>query len=469
MGRTALVVDDQAASRRVAKALLQAAGFTVVGEAVEARCDRRRRRAPPRRGAPRRAASRNAERARRRSHAPRGARRVGGDPHVTADHEPAARTCGAAFIAKVEPRPRPSSPPWGGRDPAGLGGDRCARRAACAVVTVREQVIVGRSTTFVLTEAAVGLIIVGAGLVVRERRPANRCWVLLVGAGFAWYVGVVEPAANEDVSLVAFAFGKWYELLLLGALLAYPIGRLTGRVDRAIVAAAAALLALRTLGRLLLHVAADFTGCDCVQNRFLPITDDRWWRLTERVYEIGLPIVMAAALVRVAQVWRRSSAPGRRMLSPALAAGTALALAVTTEHVAGWNATLPRSGISSYGAVAWSHALVACALAFGSARLRATRSAVVDLVADLHADGPFRLGDAIGAALGDPAMRLVPWSAEHGAYVDRAGVAVDVDTVGDARTVTRIDRDGLPIAALIHDVTLLEDPGWSMRWRRRSV
>jgi signal transduction histidine kinase len=54
---------------------------------------------------------------------------------------------------------------------------------------------------------------------------------------------------------------------------------------------------------------------------------------------------------------------------------------------------------------------------------------------------------------------LLPWSADVGGYVDTAGRPTTAEP-GAGRAVTLIDGDaGVPLAALVHDEALLEDPG----------
>jgi signal transduction histidine kinase len=44
-------------------------------------------------------------------------------------------------------------------------------------------------------------------------------------------------------------------------------------------------------------------------------------------------------------------------------------------------------------------------------------------------------------------------------YLDEAGRAIELPAPGEERTVTRIEEDGRQMAALIHDVAVLDDPG----------
>jgi signal transduction histidine kinase len=170
---------------------------------------------------------------------------------------------------------------------------------------------------------------------------------------------------------------------------------------------------------------------------------------------------MLLVLVSVAARWRNSSRPGRQMRTPALYGAVVLTAAVTYEYVVGWNAEIPRiAGLPVVYVAWWARAAVAVALAVGLIRLRRTRSAVVDLVAELGHDAPpARLGDALGRALGDAGLTLLPWSVAAGSYVDDGGRPVDLSVDPPQRAVTRIERRGEPVAAIVHDVALLEDPG----------
>jgi signal transduction histidine kinase len=329
-----------------------------------------------------------------------------------------------------------------------------------AWLAARAQHRMGRPWTFLVSDVAPGVMLLMAGLLIWRRRPQNRCWWLLVASGFAWFVGDFEHSPNQDVALAAFAFGRWYGLFLGWALLAFPTGQLQRRHARMLVAALFAQLAVRSLSRLFLHVPPDVAGYG-TKNRFLPISDERWWRLVEDVFAWCYPVTMLLVLTSVADQWFRSSAPGRRMLSPALAAAALLSAAVAYEYAVGWNAALPRTaGLRIQYIVWWAYGGVALAFTLGLIRLRRTRSAVVDLVAELGHDAPpARLGEALARALGDGSLTLLPWSTTADSYVDDNGRPVELPTDLPQRAITRIERRGEPVAALVHDSALLEDPG----------
>jgi signal transduction histidine kinase len=60
--------------------------------------------------------------------------------------------------------------------------------------------------------------------------------------------------------------------------------------------------------------------------------------------------------------------------------------------------------------------------------------------------------------LDDPTLELAFWLPARGAYVDVAGRQVQLPDDGSERSVTALDQDGEPVAALIHDSWLLEEP-----------
>jgi signal transduction histidine kinase len=65
--------------------------------------------------------------------------------------------------------------------------------------------------------------------------------------------------------------------------------------------------------------------------------------------------------------------------------------------------------------------------------------------------------DALARALRDDTLEIAFWLPDQKEYVDAAGRRVEIPGNGD-RAVTKLDNDGEPVAALIHDPSLLNDP-----------
>jgi signal transduction histidine kinase len=89
------------------------------------------------------------------------------------------------------------------------------------------------------------------------------------------------------------------------------------------------------------------------------------------------------------------------------------------------------------------------------ARLR--RSNASSLVVELRAGGLDTLRDRLAQALGDPTLEIAYWLEPAGTYADTAGRPY---ALPDRRTraVTYVLSGGAPVAALIHDPVLLEEP-----------
>jgi signal transduction histidine kinase len=88
------------------------------------------------------------------------------------------------------------------------------------------------------------------------------------------------------------------------------------------------------------------------------------------------------------------------------------------------------------------------------------RGTVADVIVELgDTPAPMQLSEALAGALGDPTLAVVHWSPEHETYVDANAVPIDLDSVDGGTAVTRLERDGRPMAAVLHDPALAEDPG----------
>jgi signal transduction histidine kinase len=102
---------------------------------------------------------------------------------------------------------------------------------------------------------------------------------------------------------------------------------------------------------------------------------------------------------------------------------------------------------------------VPIAFAAGLHRARSARGAVADLVVELdRAPEPPRLRDVIARALGDPSLEIAYPAPDAGGWVGAAGLPVTLPGPADpSRAVTRLERDGRTVAALIHDPAIAEE------------
>jgi signal transduction histidine kinase len=89
-----------------------------------------------------------------------------------------------------------------------------------------------------------------------------------------------------------------------------------------------------------------------------------------------------------------------------------------------------------------------------SARL--ARSTVGDLLVELHADPtPSELPKLFSRALRDPSLTLAYWLPQYETWADLEGHPV---TLPADRGITTVERDGVRLAALVHNPSLKEEP-----------
>lgn len=83
----------------------------------------------------------------------------------------------------------------------------------------------------------------------------------------------------------------------------------------------------------------------------------------------------------------------------------------------------------------------------------------VALVAELQAVGPGdTLRNALRRELGDPHLDIVYLRTGSGGWIDALGRTTTGPTQADGRAVTAVERGGKPLAALVHDRALLDEP-----------
>src|SRR5262249_35222288 len=155
--------------------------------------------------------------------------------------------------------------------------------------------------------------------------------------------------------------------------------------------------------------------------------------------------------------WRLASATAvaRRVLAPALAAGTVVTVVHAAHAVAVIRMSLEDPGVSSFSALflCLALAVVGVAAAFGWTLVRMVRAkrAVERLAVELAEVPPGALEEALARATGDPSLRIVYRVRQTNGYVDGRGRAVATPAPSESKSVTRIVRDGRPVALLEHD------------------
>jgi signal transduction histidine kinase len=316
----------------------------------------------------------------------------------------------------------------------------------------RERPPVAVSATVALL---VGWSYVASGLVARRQRPENRLGTVMVFIGFAWFATFLADAGSSLV----FTFGKTLEsVYLLGfvyLVLSFPTGRLRSRLDRALIVAAVAIVTVVEVGWLLFADARSQICAECPDNAFEITRNDSvadGILQGQRAVGVLLSLFTVALLVRR---WRGASAPERRAGAPVLWAGSAMFAALA------FSVTNDIFGHPLGQGPAWTREIMFASIPIAVLAVllqrRLARGAVAGLVVELERATSVELRQALGRALGDPSLKLAYWVPASARYVDAGGSPVQLPQPGEERAATVVEREGKPIAALIHDPALADN------------
>jgi signal transduction histidine kinase len=300
-----------------------------------------------------------------------------------------------------------------------------------------------------------GILLNGAwmvtGLIAWRARPENKTGVLMVAVGVTY---MWTPLGS-----LAGVWGTWFWLIaggIPGAILqqlalAFPSGRLTRPA-----------LVLTVLGYLSFAFGATRTATlveaarcpPCPPNPFPTAGLSEVREALETISpEFGTTVTLAA-LALLAYRWVVASAPMRRVLAPMLF-GLGVYVAVSVYFI-----IIGRGGDGRPGTLL-SFAFGAIPLGFlaGLLRTRRHRSVVADLVVELGAmPEPGALRDLLARTLGDPSLQVGFWIADRQAYVGPDGSPMTLPEDDEKRRLSVLEHQGEPLAALVHDPALLEDP-----------
>jgi signal transduction histidine kinase len=312
----------------------------------------------------------------------------------------------------------------------------------------------GGSRSGDLALLAAGWTLIGAGLAVWLRRRAGRCGLLLVAAGFAWFV---PEWSNPGIgSRLAFTAGLTLAAACTAfvghAVLAYPGGRLASRLERSAVAAAY-LGAVVVLGLLPALVFDPEPACsECPRNLLLVSNDGGAAEWLDRIgIYLGVAWTAALTVLVAARIGRTAT---RTVLVPGavyLALVTALfASSLGRDAIA--VATLERR---LWLGQAVALVALAAAVAWDVARARRARAAMARLVVELVQSRPAGdLGASLGRIVGDPDLVLAYPLDDPERLVDATGRPV---TLSSAQERTTLVRDGHAVAVLAHAPGMLAD------------
>lgn len=286
-----------------------------------------------------------------------------------------------------------------------------------------------------------------SGLVAWWRRPANRIGPLMLLTGFTAFASTLYWADNTVLHTVGQALDLVVLVLIVHVFLAFPSGRLRGRFERMFLT----IGYVAALGGQLVVMLLDGLG----PRQLLAVRDQS--EIAVIIHGVALVVISLVALVGVGILVARRRAGGRplrrsfALLIDSFALGLVAIALLLVVGVLGGPAfpTIQQLSLAAVG-------LAPIAFLAGLLDARLARTSVGDLVMELQAEPP-DLRTPLARALHDPSLSLVYWLPQFGSWADQDGKEVDLPTDG-SRAVKVIEQDGKPVAALVHDPALTDEP-----------
>jgi signal transduction histidine kinase len=316
-----------------------------------------------------------------------------------------------------------------------------------------------------------GLVIaapVGVGLATLSRRR-DPFAALLVAAGAMWSLTVLAESHDATVYSTGRIAAWVVDAMLVYLLLAFPSGRLTSSLDRAVVAATVLVVVALYLPSALVvqHYPEpspwSTCGVDCPPNAFAlgnttPAFMEDVVRPVRELLTVLLYLGVTGVLVGRAM---RAGPLLRRMLVPVIAMAVFRSVALAAYDAARRSGATP----ASVDVLGWiyvlSLALIAVSFAVGMLwrGLYAT-TALQRLTLGLGPQTtPQDLRAALADALEDPSLRIayrVPDAPDD--WVDETAARVEPPRERPGRILTEVRLDGQRLAALDSDGALAHDP-----------
>jgi signal transduction histidine kinase len=283
-----------------------------------------------------------------------------------------------------------------------------------------------QSVAAAAADLAVGWTLIGCGLTGWSRRPQSSVGPLLALAGFAWFGGTLAGSRSGAVAAIGSALLFVHRGPLCHAIIGYPSGRPASRVGWVALAVC--------------YVCA----------------------LVVPLARNDLVTIGVAAVVLAGTIWGyvRASGPDRLARTTAVVAAVVLAIPLASGSVLRLMGAGPGANRAILGVYQAALVLIAAGFLASAVRGRWAQGAVTKLVVDLGGDSEAgTLRARLANALGDRSLVIGYWLPEAKGYVDERGNDVVLPEAGSGKAVIAIDHDGERIAALVHDATVLNDPG----------
>jgi len=297
-----------------------------------------------------------------------------------------------------------------------------------------------------------------AGLIGWTRRPKNRTGMLMVAVGFGVFVGSLSEANYSVPYTLGALLGSLFIAIFIHLLLAYPSVELISRKARALVIAGYVTAFVAPLLDSMFPEPHTCKPHACPDNLvFVSHNNAAHWAQTA-LWTAGSVALFVAAFALLVGRWRRGTPALRRILRPVYLAGglsvVLLAIGFIVTPFSGFGGTLVSVAlIVTFTAVPFLFlaGLLGTTIARG-AGLGTIFSSVPERAS------PGEVQEGLRQALRDGTAQVAYWYDEGGHYVDVDGNRFELPPDTRSRVVTRLDYADDPVAAIVHDAALLEEP-----------
>jgi signal transduction histidine kinase len=297
-----------------------------------------------------------------------------------------------------------------------------------------------------------------AGLIGWTRRPTNRTGMLMVAVGFGVFIGSLREANYSVPYTLGALFGSLFIAMFIHLLLAYPSGGLISRKARALVIAAYVTAFVAPLLDSMFPERQTCKPHACPDNLVLVSHNHvAHWAQTA-LWTAASVVLFLATFAFLVGRWRRATPTRRRILRPVYLAGglsvVLLAIGFVVTPFSGFGGTLISVAlIVTFTAVPFLFlaGLLGTTMARG-AGLGTIFSAVPERAS------PGEVQEGLRQALRDDTAQVAYWYEEGRHYVDVQGNRFELPPDTRQRVVTRLDYADEPVAAIVHDAALREEP-----------
>ena len=297
-----------------------------------------------------------------------------------------------------------------------------------------------------------------AGLIGWTRRPQNRTGMLMVAVGFGVLIGVLGEANHPIPFTLGALFGSLFIAAFVHLLLAYPSGRLLSRRARVLVGVGYTIAFLAPLAESMFAAPETCKPHACPDNLVLVSHDHAAHVVATTVWTAASVLLFAAVVMLLLGRWRETTPGLRRILRSVYLFGglsiVLLAIGFVITPFSGVGATIVSVAlIATFTTVPFIFlaGLLGTAIARG-AGVGAIFSSVPERAS------PGEVQEGLRSALRDETAVVAYWYEEDEHYVDVEGNRLDLPEDTRRRVVTRLDYGDQPVAAIVHDAALLQEP-----------